>query len=208
MRRWLLIVTLAALSCARLAPLPELARPNGRLQPSATAEPTKTPRPTRVPTATPMPALSALDLEPILVAAGDLPAGYSGAQVRSDAPPMFDELPEAEYEIYQQFEHADSGAGGVTVLLYERAKAVQNAYEFIISGFGAGSVQKVDAGEAGTAVQTADIYNQLIGEPMVDLAFIRCTAVVHIRMTVQTSISKALAYARRLDRRLQSLVCR
>jgi len=83
--------------------------------PTATPIPTNTP----IPTSTPI-LLSDIDLSAIAIVAGDLPAGYSPAQIRSDPPKMFSGVKNYENIINQQFENKGdtAAAGGVTIFLF------------------------------------------------------------------------------------------
>jgi hypothetical protein len=103
--------------------------------PTDTPTPVPTDTPTPVPTDTPTPVpLSGIDLEPILIQSGDLPAGYSGAQVRSVLPGMFDGLPETDNSVYQQFEKDGGPAGGIAIALYESLDDQVKAYQIILDG--------------------------------------------------------------------------
>jgi len=172
------------------------------------------PTPTDTPTATPIP-LSELDLEPLLIQPGDLPAGFSGAQIKDVAPSMFDDLPAAENTIDQRFERGGDTAGGVTVFLYGSTSKIEEAYALLMS---------IEADYV--ALLTDDMNVQTVtgvGEQAIvsvvslsmggftlessDLDFVRCSAVVHIRMVGVADIDTIRAYAKRLDKRLEPVVC-
>jgi len=156
--------------------------------------------------------LAEIDLESILIQTGDLPAGYSGAQIREQAPEMFSKLPRGEVSVYQQLaKHGDS-AGGITVFLYSQSEQVSKAYSLIVSGFGTSEdnslLTKVtrslpDIGEECTA--TSMKAKQPYVQDACDLAFVRSSAVVHIRMSNATEDDIA-SYAKRLDKRLKNLL--
>lgn len=167
--------------------------------------------------ATPMPMpLSEVDLEPILILPGDLPAGLSGAQVRDSLPEMFDEPPEAENQIYQQFQREGKAAGGVAVTLYESNADLDAAYTLLLGGFGDSdidssvTVERKVVSDVGERAETVTLQGTILGIVFdsVDLAFVRCGAVVHTRMSGSANLIDIVSYARRLDERLTSLVCR
>jgi len=57
-----------------------------------------------------------VDLESIVIRPGDLPAGFSAAQVRDKPPAMFNQVPDPDRAIYQQLEHRGGTGGGITIL--------------------------------------------------------------------------------------------
>jgi len=153
-----------------------------------------------------------IDLESILIRPGDLPAGYSGAQIREQVPEMFSELPRGDASIYQQLAKNGNSAGGITIFLYSQSAHVSKAYSLIVSGFGASEdnslFKKVtqslpDIGEKCTV--TAMKGKQPYIQDACDLAFVRSSAVVHIRMSNTAEVDIA-SYAKRLDKRLQNLL--
>ncbi len=173
--------------------------------PEPTMQPTAMPteKPTIVPTATATPVpLSALKLDSLLVQAGDLPAGLSGAQIRDTAPAMFKAVPQADKTIYQQFARNGSPAGGVAVFLYEDNANVDKAYSVILAGMGSDSKPVSKLGDK------ASIAILTVGMEGGDLIFTRCNGVVHIRMTGTSSADEITSYAKRLDTRLSEVACR
>ena len=184
---------------------------------SPTPSPTQTPTPTATPSPTPTPIpLSEIDLEPILILPGDLPAGFDAAQTRQVIPEMFSALPKAQNQIYRQFEHDRDGAGGVTVLLYESSDDVNEAYSMIVDGFAEPqsieglTVLRPLVPDLGEEAEANTVEGELLDIVLdsTDLAFIRCSAVVHIRMMDTAELVEVASYARRLDARLSDLVCR
>lgn len=156
---------------------------------------------TAVPTALP---LEALDLEPLLVQPGDLPAGMSGAQVRDTAPKMFDGMPGAQRTAYQQFARGSEPAGGVAVFLYEADADRDQGYGFVLGGMGP-TVTVEGVGDHATATEPSKEVAALLN--FSDLLFQRCHAVAHIRMTGTDAAASIAAYAKRLDKRLSAVVC-
>lgn len=169
------------------------------LEPSSTPTQEPTPTPTRIP-------LSDINLEEIVIKDGDLPAGYSGAQIRDKAPEMFSGVPEAQNTYYQQFEKGGDSKGGVTIFLYDTQYDIESSYQTIFKGFPDDAVKLDEIGEMSDMIyMSIDVVG--IKMQMGDLLFIRCNAVVHIRMTDISSEDSLIAYAKRLDTRLSELVC-
>ena len=171
-------------------------------EPTFTQEPTNTQEPTSTPTRIP---LSDIELEEILVKDGDLPAGYSGAQISDTAPEMFDNLPEAENTINQQLAKGGEQKGGVTVFLYDSQDNLDSAFFKIKTGFSEEKQLDTVGEKAFITYFSQDILGIKI--QFGDLLFSRCNAVVHIRMTELSSEDSLIAYAKRLDKRLSELVC-
>ena len=189
-------------------------KPTNTPRPTNTPPPTHTPMPTNTPTPTPIP-LSELRLEPLLIQPGDLPAGFSVAQVKDVAPSMFDDLPSAENTIDQRFERGGDTAGGVTVFLYDSTSEIEEAYALLMSIeadyvallTGGMNVQTVTGVGEQAIVSVLSLSVGGFTLESSDLAFIRCNAVVHIRMAGVVDIDTIKAYAKRLDSRLEPVVC-
>jgi len=129
---------------------------------------------------------------------------------------MFATLPDSDNQLYQQFERNGRAAGGVAVMLYESSDDIDGAYSLLLEGFGEPSneagitVERQAVPDVGEQAETVTIEGTLLGVTLdsVDLAFIRCSAVVHIRLVGTAQLAEASSYARRLDERLAGLVCR
>ncbi len=177
---------------------------------SVSATNTLVPTNTSVPTSTSTPvALDTIDLSTILIQPGDLPAGASGAQIRTEPPAMFDEMPVGVNHIYQQFEYSGKVAGGVSVFIYEDSEDIDKGYLFLLDGLGDEAQELKGVGEKAHVIST-DIPGSTasgLGMNFSDLVFERCYAVVHIRMTFTGDIDAISAYAQSLDNRLKELVC-
>lgn len=156
-------------------------------------------QPTAIPSSTAVP-LSQINLEPLLVQSGDLPAGLSGSQVRDEAPEMFRDMPKYENVIYQRFENKGQVVGGITVFLYASGNDINSAYSSIEKGIGSGTEPLSDIGEKGIVAELS-----LLDNTSTDILFVRCQAVVHIRMPGDKTDSTP--YARRLDKRITPVVC-
>jgi hypothetical protein len=199
---WGLIVVFSLLAgCSRSTPLPT---------PTATLIPT----PLSTPSPTPI-SLSDIDLEPMIILSGDLPAGYSGAQIRDTPPVMFAEIRGYENTIYQQFERNGKGAGGVTIFLFDLIDQRETAYSLIVDGFGktentsATKTRVAELSGVGEKAMYVTIEASVAGITVdnIDLVFARCHSVVHVRMTDTASVDYISAYAKRLDKRLAEVIC-
>ena len=143
--------------------------------------------------------LANLDLAPLLLEPGDLPAGLSEAQVKDTVPPGLKGVPTPAKAIDQRFQQNGNAAGGVVVLLYETPADVVAAYRLAV-GEGKTSDPQQDVGD------TARLWppNEIAKRARV--AFTRCHAYVDVTFG-QASSDEVTAYAKRLDARLQPLVC-
>lgn len=182
--------------------------PTNTLQSSSTATPTLTP--TTTPTLTPVP-LSEIDIEPIIIKDGDLPIGYSGGQVKDVAPRGYTYMPPAEKTIYQELVKDGKLSGFVVIFLYSTQENVERAYvrvSQLLSDNG-------DTESSNIAGEKATIAADFLGYDNAAIAFVRCSAVVEIRILGVTDIVASMqleesigSYAKRLDERLKPLICR
>jgi len=184
-----------------------------------TAAPTATQLPTPTPEPTPIPVpLGEIDLESLAILSGDLPAGYSSAQVDNNPPEMFNNLRGYANALFQQFEHEGDVAGGVTIMLFDSIWSATAAYNVVIDGFGEPPTNPESEifqmgdlespGErASFAILNWDFPTFNVSTKLTELAFIRCHAVVHIRISDTTKLDYAVRYGERLDERLAPLVC-
>lgn len=151
------------------------------------------------------PNLAALRLEPALIQPGDLPAGVGGAQVRDTPPSMFAHTPPAIQVIDQRFQRNNENAGGVVVLLYSAKQDRDAAFTLTTNAMGKDTRPQYGVGEYASVVT---VQPKTIGAiAFVDVAFVRCGALVHIRLTNTANADDVITYARRLDSRLMPLVC-
>lgn len=149
--------------------------------------------------------LTALDLEPLLIQPGDLPAGVVGSQVKDKAPPVFKDVPPPMKAIDQRFGLADGAIiGGVTVLLYDSPADLEKAYAVVVKGMGSSAYPSTEVGDK-TRIGGLTVRTQRIAE----VTFVRCHALVSVSLSATPQPDDdTLTYAKRLDKRLTPLVCR
>lgn len=159
------------------------------------------------PTSTQVPptpiVLSEIDLVPVLIQPGDLPAGFTGAQIRDTHPPMgwWEKIPTPDNFIYQQFAKGADEGGSVQVLLYDNLDDSSKAFSIMKGNTpieGVGSEAYISARVGIGLDGPTDLLS-------IHLAVIRCHAVVYIYM--KTDRDSIIAYAQKLDARLEPLVC-
>jgi hypothetical protein len=143
--------------------------------------------------------LADIDLAPLLIQSGDLPAGLSGAQIKDTVPPGLRAVPMPAKVIDQRFQQNGTLAGGVVVLLYEAYADVESAFRLAV-GEGKNSEPQYGVGDTARAW----VPNNVVQRARV--AFTRCHAYIDITFG-QASIDEVTAYAKRLDQRLQPLAC-
>jgi hypothetical protein len=173
--------------------------------------------------------LSNLKLEPLLVKSEDLPNDLLAGKLEYVAPLSMSKLPVANKTIHQYFERNGEVKGGVVVLLYESNSSLEQAYNLVIDGMGESQVSAPPKpgtiGEMGNASleseqeQLTNIGNQatmgrlsvsMFGnkKEFIQLNFVRCHALVSIRMGDTSDVTAISNYAKKLDERLTTLVCR
>lgn len=182
------------------------------------------PWPTVDPNATPV-SLAEIDLKPLLIQPGDLPAGMSGGQVTSARPPnpgpgsVFKGLPMSDNEIAQEFQGKGGEGGWVMVFLYKSSHDLATAYDLMVDGLwgswqdpegSATSAKKAlaDVGEKATIATVDYRVNRWPFKDHAVIVFIRCNAVVQIQWSGAEVAEAAISYAKRLDQRLSLTVCR
>jgi len=148
--------------------------------------------------------LANLDLEPLLLEDGDLPADFKGAQIRhtiKEAP--FSELPPAAQAIVQEIDgYSQDTSNFVYILLYEDLDDLQEAFEQLVSKsfkFTEEAEQIDGIGEQAQFEKDEFAFHYI---PYEKVAFTRCNALVYIETSTDT-----LNYARRLDARLKETIC-
>ena len=169
--------------------------------------PTAVPTPTVIPTPTQIP-LSQLDIESLLVVDGDLPEDIVPDTITNEnAVGSVEELDRADAVFTQYFLLEGGEGGGVSVFLFESLGDVQAAFGKVSTMMN-GPVAYYEVGEQ------ARIENFLI--PIVAdvapiegsrLIFSRCHALAVIQFPRAEDLPAMERYGKRLDERLQTLVC-
>jgi hypothetical protein len=179
------------------------------LEPTAAPSPTAAPAPTALPEPTALPSepastpnLATVALEPLLIQQGDLPDGLAPGEIRQELPAKYDGIPGALNKGFQHFEQDGEISGGVGVLLYDDPDA---GYAFLIDGL-IDTHQAIDIGERGRVNSFDPATLGLPSHPSTSVVFQRCGVVADILMVEQNEAS-VIAYARRLDQRLQNTLC-
>lgn len=169
------------------------------IPPTATALPLATVAP---PTAAPV-ALSDVDLAPLLVAEGDLPAAYKLDPPTTQLQSMYGQLgvPLADASLTQLFEDLPAVTGFATISLYGDRPMLSDAYTRLVQSFGT-SAQSV-GGLGDQANQTTAPIGQIKQRAIV---FARCQAVVMVTVYGDTSAQTdaATGYAKAIDQRIQA----
>jgi hypothetical protein len=163
-----------------------------------------TPTPTLIP-------LSDINLRSIPFLPGDLPADYSAGQFRYDN--LMGGVTGYVNGIYQEYKMTGEKAGWVSILLFDSVDRRDSAYSVLIDGLGK-SGQPIPGIEIIVA-QSSDVgekamYNIMSGpgENTSTLIFIRCQAIADITLIHKGDLPTITNYAKRLDERLQPIVCR
>ncbi|MDP2885865.1 MAG: hypothetical protein Q8P51_12685 [Ignavibacteria bacterium] len=158
------------------------------------------------------------ELEKLLIQSGDLPAGFTGGQVREQAPGMFSELPKPNFSIYQQLVLRGEQAGGVTLLVYPDSVKAREAFQGIVSGFAPTEDQSLYKQSIGTVDNIGESCTQCLGlaqseellgmplKDMGDIVSIRKAIISHVRMTGTADPQDLQSYLRRLDRRIAQYI--
>lgn len=165
---------------------------------------TPTPEPTPIP-------LKDIDISDVLVVQGDLPAGVSAAQLRDTAPEMYNKLPITDKTTFLQFESNNKAAGGVVVFLYEDETERLKAFDLVVDSMGDDLPEQIIGVGEQAAGFGVDFKSPLDGSSLIkaaEIAFLRCAFVAHVRFTNTDDVDAAIAYAKRLDKRLTPLFCR
>src|SRR5581483_6727864 len=158
---------------------------------------------------------SAPKVEDLLVEQGDLPDGFSGGQIADTRPKMFDKLPYGEKEVHQKFQRSQEAAGGVSIFIYKAQGDLERANNQVVTGFGQAmdsygvkSERHVLSNVGEKAEGTFAIYTTMQSRfTNGEVAFVRCGALVHIRLS-DTPWDQITTYANRLDERLRPRLCK
>jgi hypothetical protein len=144
------------------------------------------------------------ELDAILVQEGDLSPGVNAGDVVAMDPSIFGDLdlPKSEKARFQYFERDGKFRGGVAVFLYGSKKDSREAYDLLRYAMGEGALRPSDLGEVSALLVVSEG-----GSTYVEVVFMRCNAVVDIRLTGVDRPEALETHAKNLDARLQTLLC-
>jgi len=144
------------------------------------------------------------ELDPILVQEGDLYPGVTAGDVVEMNASIFGDLnlPESQKARFQFFESDEEFRGGVAVFLYDSKKDVREAYDLLRYAMGDDALRPSDLGEGAALLVVSEGDSNYV-----EVVFIRCNAVVDIRLTEVEHPEALETHAKNLDARLQALLC-
>ena len=148
------------------------------------------PTPTSLPAVTPTFLIP--DLESVLLRTSSLPARVTSAEISYTPHPSLADLPDAQYFVSLQFLQGTQFGGRVSVFLYANPADMDAAWPAILNTI--------------ATPKEIDDIGDLAVVNFSDLVFIRCTALVHIKL-VGTQPEELRIYASQLDARFTPLVC-
>ena len=142
-----------------------------------------------------------VDLEPLLIQSGDLPAGLAAEQVRDSWQVDLEGLPAATQTAYRAFAREGIPAGDVIVWRYTSPADAAQAYGVIAASM---QGRAVPAGAIGERAEMK--VGAAPGFAVSSIVFARCNTVTSIVMYI-SDLEAVQTYATRLDTRLQAAVC-
>lgn len=148
------------------------------------------------------------DLAALLFKTGDLASGFAAGEPSDTAPGMFAELPKADAVVSVPFMKQAEQAGGITAFGYKDVATRDQAFARVAKGMkpipGKAVVKRTD--EVGE--QAIIGLFKLAGDlEAADVLFRRCSVIAHIRLVGENSGEDAVAYAKKLDRRISQSAC-
>lgn len=168
--------------------------------PATPVPPTEIPTATIEPSPTPI-VLADIDLKALAIQEGDLPAGFSIAQVTKRPPDWYgwNKGPEVESSIYITLTNESERSGEIVIVLSDDEDVRLLAYQAFQRSLGK---DRKDSDKVGEIAQTMTTY---LFTPIYIIAFQRCAAVVYVDMW--TFESETMIYAQNLDARLTEALC-
>ena len=166
--------------------------------------------------------VSEIDLPSFLKGLIDLPPHLSvGSITRAITPLEFSGFDPDNY-VYHEILWDGSESGEVVLFIYESRDQARVIYSTIVDRFEESETENggislkiatqpiTELGEEGMSqvVSMGISTSRSLPAVRVDVAFVRCSAVVDIRLNAPPDLDVAIAYARRLDQGLALLVCR
>lgn len=145
----------------------------------------------------------ASQIESLLIQPADIPAGDTAGSVQTSATSMlmYFDLPPNKEMRHQEVLRDGKRDGWTTVFLYPSAADQDAVYRKFVEGLGTDAHSIAGLGEK--AMGTDYVPGDDGFDP--DITFVRCGAVVFVRVTTPTQA--AIDYAKRLDQRITPVLC-
>lgn len=156
------------------------------------------PAPEATPTPSPYPTVESApidipDLGPMLIDPVQLPPRVTSADISRVPHPAFALLPQADYFVSAQYANGSEFGGRVSIFIFAMAEDLDSAWPLVLDTIytpreisGPGELAAVDHS---------------------DLAFIRCNALVHLKLN-GADTDEIITFAEKLDADLAPLICR
>jgi hypothetical protein len=201
-RKWVVSALCAVIlaACAPSAPSTDAISTAIAQTQAAIPTATLTPVPTKIP-------IDEINLEALLILPGDLPAQFEGQQIRSHFPERLNGLgiPEGINTASQSFRNDEWASDGVTITIYKSADEAKTNFTDNLNN----KLPKVDGlGDDSLINEEGTLCDRC----SMQIIFIRCNALVYVDIFNELADRDAVyetitTYAKRLDKRLQPLVC-
>lgn len=142
----------------------------------------------------------------LLIQEGDLPDGWTRGDKMDEAPGTFANIIGTQNVIAQGFDKPGGDTVGfVTVLFFDNVVSRDIGYDDIVDMFKLDAFELFRLDNLGEKATASKFLSQtFVG---VELVFARCTADVYILIFSQRDLNVITRYAKRLDDRLQDVIC-
>jgi hypothetical protein len=155
------------------------------------------------------------DLAPLLFQPGDLPDNIAEAPAADPIPLNFEDDPPAARIIGLRLTRAGRGAGSVALLFYDNPSDLAQAYQRLTANADSFTAQgnamepRTDVGDKAMTARLTLASSTYGPTHTVVVIFARCHAMIDIRLNEQADLTldTAVAYAKRMDRRVARLTC-
>lgn len=155
------------------------------------------------------------NLESLLLQPGDLPGAIAGEPTDDPTPPNFANDPPATTIIGRRLTRDGRGAGSVSLLFYDTPSDLAQAYQRLTANADPFTTQtnamepRTDVGDHAMTARLTLASSTYGPTHIVVVIFARCHAVIDIRLNEREDLTldTAVAYAKRLDRRIAAVVC-
>jgi hypothetical protein len=151
--------------------------------------------------------LDEINLEELLILPGDLPTDYVGQQIKSELPKTLKDIGiyEGINTASQSFRNSHWPSEGVTITIYASAEEPRYFFDEILTK----RLPKVEGLGDASLINEGGAWCDRCS---IQIIFFRCNALVYIDILDQVASRDSIygtitTYAKRLDERLQPLVC-